>query len=277
MGQGPARPPNRSLRVDAEDYLEPMPNSLDFTDLGEGIGNAAAVLRSNAISAGLAAAVPTCPGWTIRDVVTHTGVVHRWAAATVRGEPARPDAEVEAEAAAATDLLEWFDDGLVELLNAIASAPADLDVPFFLHDAPPPRQAWARRQCHETTMHAVDAMAARLGRAPRPDELWFAPALARDGIDELLLGFAPRSRYNPTTDAAASIAVVSDNGIGGWTIRLGPDGTQASVGADDAADARITGSARGIYTGLWNRGRGFEVDGDEGLVDSFLEQLKVTW
>lgn len=254
-----------------------MPNTVEFRDLGEGIGDAAAVLRNNAAAAGLAAAVPTCPGWTVYDLVTHQGLVHRWATATIRGVPARPDAEVEAEAAAATDLLEWLDDGLVDLLNALASAPADLDVPFFLLDAPPPRQAWARRQCHETTIHAVDAMAAKLGRAPRPDELWFAPALARDGIDELLLGFAPRRKYDPRTPLPNRIAVVTDDGLGAWTVDLGPDGCSARVGADEDAEARVSGTARGLYAGLWNRGRDCEVSGDAALVDTFLDQLKVSW
>lgn len=260
-----------------------MPNTLEFRDLGEGIGNAAAVLRNNALAAGLDAPVPTCPGWMVRDLVTHQGLVHRWAAATVRGEPARPDAEVEAEAAGASDLLEWLDDGLVELLNALAAAPADLDVPFFLLDAPAPRQGWTRRQCHETTIHAIDAMAARLGRAPRPEELWVSPALARDGIDELLLGFAPRGKYGPRWPEPARIAVVTDDGLGTWTVSVGPDGCTARADAAthaseaDPPDAQVTGTARGIYAGLWNRGNHYTVTGDNALVTAFLDQLKVTW
>ncbi|MFT4296715.1 MAG: maleylpyruvate isomerase family mycothiol-dependent enzyme [Micropruina sp.] len=254
-----------------------MPNTLDFAELGEGIGDAAAVLRNNAAAAGLDAPVPTCPGWTVRDLVTHQGLVHRWATATVRGEPARPDADVAAEAASAVDLLEWLDDGLVDLLNALASAPADLDVPFFLPDAPPPRQAWTRRQCHETTVHAIDAMAAKLGRAPRASELWVSPALARDGIDELLLGFAPRDKYSPRAAQPCDIAVTTADGIGAWTVTLGPDACTARVGASDTATARITGTARGIYAALWNRGGDWTVSGDTALVQSFRDQLRVTW
>lgn len=254
-----------------------MANTLAFADLGEAIGDATAVLRNNAASAGLAVAVPTCPGWTMRDLLTHQGLVHRWAAASVRREHPRPDAEVEAEAAAASDLLEWLDDGMVDLLNALASAPEDLGVAFFLLDAPPARQAWARRQCHETTIHGLDAMAARLGRAPRADELWFTPALARDGIDELLLGFAPRRKYNPKADAATSIAVVTDDGIGAWTIDLTPDGCTARTGADADAPTRVSGSARAVYAGLWNRGDEFRTEGDPEPLQSFLQQLRVTW
>ncbi|MBK8445973.1 MAG: maleylpyruvate isomerase family mycothiol-dependent enzyme [Micropruina sp.] len=254
-----------------------MANTLAFADLGEGIGDATAVLRNNANSAGLGAAVPTCPGWTMLDLLTHQGMAHRWAAASLRHEQPRPDAEVEAEATAAADLLQWLDDGMVELLNALASAPEDLDLPFFLPEAPPARQAWARRQCHETTIHGVDAMAARLGRVPRPDELWFAPALARDGIDELLLGFAPRRRYNPKADAATSIAVVTDDGLGAWTIELTPEGCTARAGADADAPTRVSGSARAVYVGLWNRGEDVRVEGNPEPLQSFLQQLRVAW
>lgn len=254
-----------------------MPNSLAFADLGEGIGDATAVLRNNAASAGLDVPIPTCAGWTMRDLVTHQGLVHRWAAATVRGERPRADPDVEAEAAAASDLLEWLDDGMVDLLNALATAPEDLDVRFFLHDAPPARQAWTRRQCHETTIHAIDAMAVRLGRAPRAHELWFAPALARDGIDELLLGFGPRRRYDVRYPRPARISVVTDDGLGAWTLAITPDGLTARVGADTDADTRVTGSARGVYAGLWNRGDEFETAGDPQPLQSFLQQLRVVW
>lgn len=254
-----------------------MPNTLAFAELGEGIGDATAVLRNNATSAGLDVPIPTCPGWTMRDLVTHQGLVHRWAGAFVRRERPRADAEVEAEAAAASDLLEWLDDGMVDLLNALATAPEDLDVKFFLPDAPPARQAWTRRQCHETTIHAVDAMAARLGRAPRADELWFAPALARDGIDELLLGFAPRRRYDVRYSRKARVTVVTDDDLGAWTLELTPDGLTARVGAEADADTRVTGSARAVYTGLWNRGDEFETAGDPEPLHSFLQQLRVAW
>ncbi|MFT3970173.1 MAG: maleylpyruvate isomerase family mycothiol-dependent enzyme [Micropruina sp.] len=254
-----------------------MPTTMDFRESGEGLGDATAVLRNNAAASGLDADVPTCPGWTVRDLVTHQGLVHRWATATIREVAARPDDQVEAEAAASSDLLEWLDDGLVDLLNALAAAPEDLDVPFFLLDAPPPRQGWARRQCHETTVHAIDAMAARLGRAPRPDELWISPALARDGIDELLLGFAPRPKYSPRRPEPAEIAIVTDDGLGAWTACLTPDGCTARVGASETAGTRVTGSARGIYSGLWNRGRAYAVDGDPAILNSFLDQLQVTW
>ena len=172
-----------------------MPTSLSFAQHGTGIGDAGSVIRAQAVSAGLDAPVPTCPGWSMRDLVTHVGLAHRWALANLAGKgPSEWPTEdsVTAEAAAAPDLLDWFDEGLVTALQTLAASPEDLQAFFFLKDAPPPRHAWARRQCHEMTIHGVDAMAARLGRLPTPAETWIGAELAADGVDELLMGFVPR-------------------------------------------------------------------------------------
>ena len=119
--------------------------------------------------AGLAAPVPTCPEWTVLDLVAHQGMVHRWAAAIVRGEVPDDDEVAGFDTAGRTssDPVGWLRDGSVEVTRAITEAPPDRESFVFLNDAPSPRGFWARRQCHETTIHAVDALAASLGRAPR--------------------------------------------------------------------------------------------------------------
>ena len=119
-------------------------------------------------AAGPDAPVPTCPGWTVRDLLAHQGMVHRWATAVVRGDdPATvDDAAIEAEGRAAPDPVGWLLDGAPALVSALESAPDDLAVMTFLKQAPPARQFWARRQCHETTVHALDALSALRGPAP---------------------------------------------------------------------------------------------------------------
>ena len=127
-----------------------MPTSLTFEEHGEGIGDAWTVLRDNAARAGLGAPVPTCPEWTVRELVAHQGMVHRWAAGCVRGDRGDDEAcaDIEREGLDSPDLLAWLDEGAKDLLSTLAFAPADLDVWFFLKDSPGPRQGWARRQCH---------------------------------------------------------------------------------------------------------------------------------
>ena len=70
------------------------------------------------------------------------------------------DAALEAEGRAAADPVGWLLDGAAPLVDALQSAPDDLAAMTFLKEAPPARAFWARRQCHETTVHALDALSA---------------------------------------------------------------------------------------------------------------------
>jgi uncharacterized protein (TIGR03083 family) len=257
--------------------MPPTPPLLTLAEHGEGIGSAVSVLRNNAAGAGLAAPVPTCPGWTVLDLIAHVGVVHRWATAVVgRSEP-RPEAELDAQARAAVDVLDWLDDGLVDLLNVLATAPADLQAFFFLEDAPPPREAWARRQCHETTIHAVDAMAARLGRPPTAAETWIRPRVAADGLDELLTGFVPRRREAVRSATPLTVAVHALDTEHAWTLRIGEGPVLTTREAAEPADVNLTGTAAQLYLALWNRGEEIEVTGRPGWLETWREQMRVVW
>lgn len=212
--------------------------------------------------AGLDAPVPTCPGWTARDLVAHQGMVHRWAAALLRGEHVDEPESWEREGKAALDPLEWLRDGVVDLAGALYAAADDASAPVFLNDAPAPRLFWARRQCHETTIHAVDAQAAALGRAPRPDEIeWVDHDLALDGLDELLAGFLTRRRSPLRMPEESVLAVRPDDADVWWRLTLTPEpavtvrvvGTPDDEAADDEVDWVLDGTARELYLRLWNR------------------------
>jgi uncharacterized protein (TIGR03083 family) len=85
--------------------------------------------------------VPTCPGWTVRQLVEHVGEVHRWAAAIVtRGLLQDLPAGEQAAFAAPkhrADLLPWFRTGAGQLIDALKAAPDDLRAFVFLKGAPP--------------------------------------------------------------------------------------------------------------------------------------------
>ena len=72
-------------------------------------------LADAAQKAGLDALVPTCPDWRVRDLVAHTGGVHRWAASYVTTGRREPYSEEQEEAFfnAPEDagLLAWFRTG----------------------------------------------------------------------------------------------------------------------------------------------------------------------
>ena len=248
---------------------------LTFDEYGDAIGAAWTVMRDHANRVGPNATVPTCPGWTVRDLVAHQGTVHRWAAATIRGM--RADVRsVEAEGLEVRDQLEWLDVGARDLLQALVDAPEDLDGEFFLLDAPPARLAWARRQCHETTIHAYDAMAASAGSPPPASSTWIRPALAEDGVDELLTGFLPRPSTKLRMPSPTRVVVEATDTKRAWTLRLGPDAIVTTRGGMDDPDAAIRGTAGDLYLALWNRGGEVDAVGVDVLAQ-WREQFKVVW
>jgi uncharacterized protein (TIGR03083 family) len=222
--------------------------------------------------------VPTTPDWTVRRLVAHQGMVHRWASATVRGLGADPDA-LEQEGIDAADPLDWLGDGAIELVTALVRAPEDLEAPVFLADAPAPREFWARRQCHETTIHAVDAAAAYLGRLPRAADVpWIAEEVALDGIDELLTGFVTRPRSRLRSPEPYRIVVVPDSGDRAWTVDVGPTPavtTRVGVATRPDGDSLLRGSAVALLLTLWNRSD--EVAPDSGDWHAAWRDSGITW
>ncbi|MDO5499154.1 MAG: maleylpyruvate isomerase family mycothiol-dependent enzyme [Propionibacteriaceae bacterium] len=254
---------------------------MDYADYGIGLGDAGTVLRANAMSAGLDAKVPTCPGWTVKDLVVHQGMVHRWATDVLEGRGMGDGTAYVKQGRKAGDLLVWFDEGWAELLHVFGSVPADLDVPFFLRTGDSPRVGWARRQCHETAIHAVDAMAARLGRTPEPAETWMKPPLAVDGLDELLRGFVPRKRVGQLRTAQPTTVVVETTDTDdAWTLRVSSDPTTTEIGAAETPDVRIAGPAVALYLALWNRGdahRGASIEDPSGFLDQWRRDVAISW
>lgn len=249
----------------------------EFSEMGEALGDAASVLRTNAASAGLDAPVPTCPGWRVRDLVAHTGMVFRWAGAYLTRSGRVVDIEAIAEAHASPDLLTWFDEGLVKVLNAFATMPADAPLKFFLPDAPPPRDAWLRRMVHETNIHGIDAMSARLGREPRSTELWLRPWLAADGVDEVLTGYAVRPADQPVLDENQRVLFTTTDTDQHWLLTGVPGAVSAErlTTAQDA-DVVVTGTAAQVYAAVWNRG-GEATASDPDFLAQWRQRFRINW
>jgi uncharacterized protein (TIGR03083 family) len=237
------------------------------------LGTAVDAFAESASSAGLDASVPTTPDWDVRRLVAHQGLVHRWATGCLTGEKVDPDA-AEAEGLAAPDPIVWLRAGAKRLARTIRDAPDDLEALVFLADAPTPKRFWARRQCHETTIHAVDALSAVLRRYPRAADTWIGTELAVDGIDELLTGFLPRPHSQLRADDPMTIAVLPDDADQRWLVAVSDQTPVTARGlGDDDADVVLRGSAVALYLTLWNRSD--EVR-DEGL-DLWAEGARVTW
>ncbi|MEV7289051.1 maleylpyruvate isomerase family mycothiol-dependent enzyme [Streptomyces sp. NPDC093252] len=222
--------------------------------------------------AGTDAPVPTCPDWRVRDLLLHTGTVHRWAARCVAEglrEPHRPATPPELDG---TELVDWFRDGHRALVGTLTRAAPDTDCWTFL-PAPSPLAFWRRRQAHETTVHRFDAESA-LGTTPSPIDTGFAV----DGIDELLRGFHARKRSRVRTPEPralrirASDADDADDAV--WTVRLSqepPVATRGEGTAEAAVECELSGPAARLYLALWNRVPVPAISGDTSLARLWRE------
>ncbi|MGH3203149.1 MAG: maleylpyruvate isomerase N-terminal domain-containing protein, partial [Streptosporangiaceae bacterium] len=110
-------------------------------------------LADAAERAGLDATVPPCAPWQVKDLLRHTGYVHRWAARhitecpdTVLDGPSETD--ILCGGTADPELLAWFRAGHAALVEVLNAADPDLNYATFM-DAPSPLAFWARRQAHE--------------------------------------------------------------------------------------------------------------------------------
>jgi uncharacterized protein (TIGR03083 family) len=227
--------------------------------------------------AGLTAAVPTCPEWDVAALVRHQGMVHRWAAATLRGDTGHDPEATEAAAVHEPDLLAWYAGGLAALLDTLAATPDDAPALVFLNDAPAPRRFWARRQAHETTIHAVDALSATYGRWPRADEVDLRPALAADGIDELLTGFITRGAGKLHADPAYQLLIRAEDTGDAWTVRVSDGPIRTTRGATGRPDATFTGSAAQLYLSLWNRADEITAGGPAQILADWRAHIRIQW
>lgn len=232
--------------------------TVDFAEhLAASVAGVATLLRDG----DLAAPVPTCPGWTVADLVEHLGGIHRWVTVAItehhgRGEqPAAPRGRA--------DLQQWFDVGAEAMLTALRARDA-CDPCWTL--APPRTVAfWWRRQAHENAMHAWDLSVALNRRVDYPGDL------AGDGISEVLDTLVPRQvRLGRLAQPPAVVALEATDSAESW--RLG--GT-ADAGAQDPVAVVRAERARLLLL-LWRRATfedpGVVVTGDSRVAREVLGQ-----
>jgi uncharacterized protein (TIGR03083 family) len=235
--------------------------------------------------------VPSCPGWTVRDLVRHLGGVHRWATGYItigRTEISHAELdEVVASWPADADLAAWLAQGCADLVAALVAAPDDLQCWTFL-PAPSPRAMWARRQAHETAIHRVDAEQA-VGAAVTG----FAAPFAADGIDELLRLFVPRRTTGLHADPPTSLALRctdvgpdpdpdrdADTHIdASWLLHLDADGVRTTSGDVAGAACTVAGAAGDLFLALWNRSGAdaLTIEGDRRVLGQFAEAVQIRW
>ena len=226
------------------------------------------MLADAADRAGWDAKVVACE-WTVRDLVTHTGGIHRWAADIVRTGSDTGDTECGRAVGTGPDdgdLLAWFREGHRALVQTLTDAPDDVHAFTFL-PAPSAKAFWSRRQAHETAMHRADAESAS------GEITAFAPDFAQDGIAEIVQGFAARKSNAIATSGVIGLAATDGPD---WRIVLGGEHIAAEPGDIADAGATVGGTSSDLYLWLWNRPSGAVVTGDQALADEW-RSVRVRW
>lgn len=221
----------------------------------------------------LAASVPDCPGWTVRSVLEHTTMVHRWAARHLQEGQAAPLTSSPTPSMPDEDLRRYYREGHASLVDALTEAPDDLEAMRFLHDPPPARVFWARRQAHETAIHRSDVDVAA-GTPPT-----FDPDFATDGIDELVMGFLPRRKSRLVSSPPCTLGIRATDTGRSWHLTIGPESRHVRRADVAGADCVISGPAAGLYPFLWNRTVAVPptIYGDARIHELWRAKAHVTW
>jgi uncharacterized protein (TIGR03083 family) len=230
-------------------------------------------LADAAESAGPSAPVPTCPEWTVADLVEHIGGVHRWAAAMVRDVASERYRRDQLDLGLPDDPAaypEWLRSGGPPMIDTFAAA--DPDAPMWAWGADQHARFWPRRMVHETAVHRFDADLAA-GHDPSVEA-----AVAVDGVEELLENLPSAAYFRPHVrelrGEGETVGLATTDTDVAWLIALGPDGFTWARGAVDGAAASLRATASDLYRAIYARlpidGRRVEVEGDRSLVDRWL-------
>jgi uncharacterized protein (TIGR03083 family) len=222
--------------------------------------------------AALARKVPTCPDWTLKDLVDHVAHVYLHKVECIRHNAA-PDP--------------WPAPGLDQgsRLDLLHRAYRELSDEFAARDPGSPAYTWfdgdhtvgfwMRRMAHETAIHRIDAeLAAGVPSQPVPDDL------ALDGIDEVLDRFLvwPSTKWTEEFEQVlepkqvGSVAI--STGAKRWLVSWSPSGLVTAGAGDGAADAEIGGSPEAVLRWLWRRSdESLSVTGEETKVEQLRRLL----
>lgn len=244
-----------------------------------GLGAASQQFLDSIPLADPATVVPSCPDWTIADLVAHLAQVQSFWCAIV-GNPAATPGDVEA--------LQRPDDGaLVAVFEAVSHELHDS-----LANRKPDQECWswsprggtvawvARRQHHEALIHLADLQLATAGETDPIDSL-----VAADGIDEMidvmLDDFPDWMTYR--ADWMVDLDIVGPQErrrdrlmtvgmLSGTNPDSGKEYTDlpaARLAEYGTPDATVRGNASDLDLWLWGRGplEVLEVDGDRAAVE----------
>ena len=223
--------------------------------------------------------VPTCPGWTFRQLAIHLGRGHRWAAQIVA---TRATAPVPVREVADGKLPEdparhapWLNAGAEQVIQAVAAADGDL---VWTMTGMRPASFWARRRAHEAAVHLADAQLAA-GRDVELARTWPRTALTNGSVSSPLApGAAPPRRGNCAETARACTFTppipAYPAPASGWSPGprpASPSSTATAKPMSPSAGPRLACCWRFLTRRLPPSAPGLEILGEQALLTHWLE------
>ena len=235
----------------------------------------AAIRRESARFSELAASadpmrpVPSCPAWTVADLVWHLGEVHWFWATDVELGATSPDQVEAAKPSRPEDfgaLVAWGQEQTAFLLRVLESTPDDRRVWTWALDDGDQNVGFVRRhQVQEAALHRWDLELAVSG-APQPID----PEVAADSVDEMLAITLPWG-VNPDKPLPGTAHLHATDTAGEWLVHR--DG--AVERAHAKGDVALRGTASDLLLALYTRVPldAVEVLGDGALARELVARL----
>jgi uncharacterized protein (TIGR03083 family) len=229
-------------------------------------------LSALARSTDLETPVPTCPGWTLGDLVAHCAEVYEHKRHVLRLGRATDE---RGDAVAGDAVLDAHDERLAGLIGDLERVGPDAET-WTWFPGETSTGFWFRRMAQEAFVHRVDGQLA-VGLAVSPVD----PVLAADGVDEVLAWFAghPGVLAHSSSKAGAAGEVLVDAGDHAFVVEL-PDYGHVVREVDPLdreleADATIRGAAPDVDLMLWGRPTSEPVveSGDHDVLERLFSRL----
>lgn len=245
-------------------------------------------LTASIKGADLAVPVPTCPGWSLGDLLRHLGGAHRWSAEVVRSRATGPVPDDQVNDVSGDDrsdtgaLTAWLDEGAALLADTLRAAGPHAPVWTVAPNGTP--VFWARRMTVESVVHRADAVAAVDGTYTLDQDVALDALAEWLGFIELpqvyesadamrgLLG-PGRSLHFHATDAGPGAA-------GDWFVDLTGEApavrrTAASERTSGEAAVSLRGSAAALLLLMYRRQSALddrvEIVGERALFEEWRE------
>jgi uncharacterized protein (TIGR03083 family) len=213
--------------------------------------------------------IPHIEGWTVGDVIGHTGWVARYATLLQSASPEDPPSRAAIpNPPAGSDVLAWASEAVAGLTEALEHSDPDTIRPSFA--GPVPAYWWVRRMAHELSMHRWDIDSATGTAQPIDAEI------SVDGIDEIFEVFVPaRMRFETLAASGETVHLHSTDegkGAGEWTATLMADKIEWDH-SHSKSDVAVRGTASDLLLMMWSRipATRLEVFGDASLIDRWQE------